>query len=989
MEPLTLVTSEQIQTQSHQGAAFAPDKLALLGGKGRNLALLTALPGVHVPSWCCIPSSVFDELREQMPLALRQRWQDLSAANAVKDGKIDAAAVDELAQLAAAWLSKVDLPSDIVSQLESWARGAGGETRRFAVRSSALGEDSGGHSFAGQFETQLFLSASELVDAVRHCYASAFGTRVLAYLLKSSLPPSHLRMALVIQDMWPSQKSGVLFTCNPKGRLEEMVAVAGYGLGEGIVSDRVECDEIILRRASPVSTTQPDLNDAKNLQIKVRNKTEQIIFDADRGTGTCVAPVPAELQDCPVLSREQIEKLTQAALVIEDAAGCPQDIEWGFDTSGTLAILQTRPITTIPAGNFYLCDNGNVSESYPGLSSPLTFDVVRSLYSTIFTAFIESTGTAVDTQKKQLIFDNLVIHVQGRIYYNLSNWYAMLRLVRGTGPFVAVWEEMLGFPPSHNQARSAADRATDFVKQMRTYACILKSYVTLDRRMASCHKRFRAISSEFSQTALETMSLQELVVLLHDTTAKICRGWEVTLWNDAFTFSLTALTRRALQAAGVTDAATIMTDLLSGDAFDDTIGMESAQAIASTTRLARLLANDHELLNAVRQQGMAALQEPSAKPFRLAFEAHIARFGDRTLNELKLETRTFRQKPQELLGLLLRYAEKPGQSQATHGNTERHDRAWAKVCAALQRTGEKRAAEDSLVPAPVVSPSKQPHEREEAESRVRKNGRREKSLATHLKALTLGPKAKGLRALVRAARKCMRHRENSRFDRSRAYGIARAITTEMGLRLCSEGVLKDPQDIYLLKRPEIEILARPSSHSAERTLTYQRLVEERKILVEQWKALSPAGRFWIRGLHVDDNFIPQDDAWSEDEQVLAKAPSREGDDALLGTGSSPGTVEAPAIVLDEPAVDCDVHGKILVTRMTDPGWVFLMVNCSGLVSEKGSILSHTAIIGRELGIPTVVGVAHATRRITSGARLMVDGTTGRVRVLKTDSEIHA
>jgi pyruvate,water dikinase len=76
-----------------------------------------------------------------------------------------------------------------------------------------------------------------------------------------------------------------------------------------------------------------------------------------------------------------------------------------------------------------------------------------------------------------------------------------------------------------------------------------------------------------------------------------------------------------------------------------------------------------------------------------------------------------------------------------------------------------------------------------------------------------------------------------------------------------------------------------------------------------------------------------------------------------------------------------VPGRILVTRTTDPGWIFLMAAASGLVAERGSPLSHTAIIGRELGIPTVVGVEGATRRIPDGALIVVDGGTGVVRVL--------
>jgi pyruvate,water dikinase len=93
-------------------------------------------------------------------------------------------------------------------------------------------------------------------------------------------------------------------------------------------------------------------------------------------------------------------------------------------------------------------------------------------------------------------------------------------------------------------------------------------------------------------------------------------------------------------------------------------------------------------------------------------------------------------------------------------------------------------------------------------------------------------------------------------------------------------------------------------------------------------------------------------------------------------------VRARAKVVLDPRRDLEVSGEVLVAPMTDPGWVFLMVAAAGIVVEKGSPLSHTAIIGRELGIPTVVGVAGATRRIANGDIVELDGQAGTVAVVR-------
>jgi phosphohistidine swiveling domain-containing protein len=131
---------------------------------------------------------------------------------------------------------------------------------------------------------------------------------------------------------------------------------------------------------------------------------------------------------------------------------------------------------------------------------------------------------------------------------------------------------------------------------------------------------------------------------------------------------------------------------------------------------------------------------------------------------------------------------------------------------------------------------------------------------------------------------------------------------------------------------------------------------------------SPAGRIKIRGIaHTACFDAPE-----------AGAPGAE--DELRGIGCSPGRVRGRAKVVMDAEGDVRIDGDILVAPMTDPGWVFLMVAASGLVSERGSPLSHTAIIGRELGVPTIVGVPGATQRIADGCQLEIDGDRGTIRI---------
>ena len=108
------------------------------------------------------------------------------------------------------------------------------------------------------------------------------------------------------------------------------------------------------------------------------------------------------------------------------------------------------------------------------------------------------------------------------------------------------------------------------------------------------------------------------------------------------------------------------------------------------------------------------------------------------------------------------------------------------------------------------------------------------------------------------------------------------------------------------------------------------------------------------------------------------APVAEGAERK-GTACSSGVVRAKARVIRDPRTEALERGEILVARHTDPGWIAIFVNASAIVVERGSLLSHSAIVARELGIPCVVGVKDATDWVRSGERLEVDGGAGIVR----------
>ena len=206
------------------------------------------------------------------------------------------------------------------------------------------------------------------------------------------------------------------------------------------------------------------------------------------------------------------------------------------------------------------------------------------------------------------------------------------------------------------------------------------------------------------------------------------------------------------------------------------------------------------------------------------------------------------------------------------------------------------------------------------------------------------------------ARLGIQNREISRLNRSRIYGMVRRIFITVGEHLCRDGHIDEPFDVFYLEIGEI----REGDAGS-----YRRIIAGRKAEYAGYEKLPAHSRLIFRG----------------DTLVDEKAPVH-WTGGYTGIGTSAGSVTAEAVVLESPNENADVRGKIIVTKTTDPGWVFLLTMASGIVAEKGSLLSHTAIVSRELKIPAVVAVENAASVIKTGDIIKINGETGRVEIVQ-------
>jgi len=203
-----------------------------------------------------------------------------------------------------------------------------------AVRSSATTEDLEGASFAGQQETYLNIKGDvQLIEAVKKCWASLFTARAIYYRETKGFEHEKSLIAVVIQKMINSDKSGVIFSINPAtNNPNEIIIESVFGLGEGIVSGAVAPDRYMV--------------DKRSMRIKERKISRKVAeFIRSSSGNTIKKDLPSDKMDEEVLEQYEIIKLAAFSKELEDHYQKPQDTEWAIEY-GKIYIVQTRPVTT-------------------------------------------------------------------------------------------------------------------------------------------------------------------------------------------------------------------------------------------------------------------------------------------------------------------------------------------------------------------------------------------------------------------------------------------------------------------------------------------------------------------------------------------------------------------------------------------------------------------------------------------------------------------
>jgi len=898
----------------------APEVLqALGGGKAANLARMSR-NGFRVPPWLCVSTLAY------------RRFVETNGIGQGLAGVVDPA---RLSSRAEELFRDGRMDASLVDRILEKLRALSLEDQFLAVRSSGMDEDAPGHSFAGLLSSFLFQKGPrDLERSLRRCWASGFSERALVYRREHGLGVRGMEVAVVVQQMVNAEAAGVAFSRNPVRPLDRkrLVISSTWGLGEGVVSGEMDADLFLVHR--------------ENLRIEPRLARKELAFRQAPAGGLVRTPVPEGDRERSSLTDDQIREVACLALELEKRLGGPQDCEWAY-RNDRLYCVQTRPVTGLPPDAFcdpavkspepILWDNSNIIESYCGVTAPLTFSFAVRAYRYVYTLFCQVMGVPESVvAANESAFRNLLGLVRGRIYYNLINWYRLLLMLPGAASNQTFLETMMGVKQALKpELASLFDFMKDpprysLFKRLRLLGVTLHRFRNMDRIAADFQEHFNRVYEDGRRRDFTRMPLTQQAEYYRMLDREVLARWQAPIINDYLCMIFFGLLKKLTEKwlAGGQEGSSLQNDLLCGQG-----DLESTEPTKMLMRIAEAMdrgdpAFREWFVSTDAGRVWDELVRGGRSPEVLArLREFLDRYGFRCVNELKLEEDDLHDDPAFVLHALAGFVRTGNYS---IGAMEAREREI--------RTG--------------------------AEARVRRSLR--------------GPRRVLFFWVLKHARRAVALRENLRFDRTKIFGIVRHLFRAMGGHLKDLGHLAAPRDVFYLTFDELFAFVEGRAASIRLAET----AEQRKQEFDAYrKTPAPPDRFLTYGAvgasaryeHVLlDGDLLRDDARDSTDPAL-----------LFGTPCCPGVVEGTVRVVREMRDAEGISGEILVTERTDPGWVPLYPTCSGLLIERGSLLSHSAVVARELGLPTIVSISGGMmRRLKTGQRVRMDAGRGEVRILE-------
>ena len=702
------------------------------------------------------------------------------------------------------------------------------ENQIYAVRSSCISEDSKSKSFAGHFYSEIGVSYKNIYKAYEKVISSF----------------NNEEGVVIIQEFIPSDKSGVVFTNDGSSN---MVINSNFGVCKTVV-EGWECDELLLSKKGIILNKEyPKIKESLIWKDEKLTKNKENQFS---------------------LNSKEINQLIEKSQEIESIMNCPQDIEWCFYKE-KLYILQSRPITALinDPKNWVYYDSANIAESYSGQISPLTISFATHIYEEVYRQLVHHSGVSQEKLKAYKdVFNNMVNSFNGRLFYNMNNWYKMMSFIPGYNRNKENLEVMITSNVKEEIIRDI--KPSLLLKIIYPFIIIWKFL-----RAKSNNIKFQNYVTKFIKDSrkknFKNLNYNDCKIAFQEVHDKLIKKWYITVENDFLVMTYFGILKKKY----------------SEEHLNKIISFESKTTtqLNALIQLSKKIIKNQKILDLIDEENNEKLNTylSNNDSLKSLLEDYFSVYGGRFANELKLESPDVEENIVDFFKVLKNYS-------------------------TLEIKNLEKEKEESFA--------------------------------------------------IKKFKKYAAQREEFRLLRSNAFSIVRKIFNRIGQIYLEENKIKNQEDIYFLKINEI----------FQKKLDYKATIDERKKEYKQFKEIE----------------IPDFFGVIDGDQPKSLNGQESMEQELGGRGCTKGLIQGKIKVFKDYHLPEKIDFEIAVAKNTDPGWTPLLGLCKGLIIENGGILSHAAIVSRELGIPTIIGVKNATKVLKSGQTLKINGSNGNIEIIK-------
>ncbi|KAK8794803.1 hypothetical protein WA158_001784 [Blastocystis sp. Blastoise] len=897
-----------------------------LGGKGYSLVKLTK-GGFPVPGGFIITTEGYRAFESKLCLTEKYKDVHLRTTFSLQDA-------EDISEEIIALFRQSPFPDEYLDDIKAYILKMKNnplfDINFVAIRSSATTEDLGDASFAGMHDT--IINVPIEMDAIEknviECWASLYTPRAILYRYEKHFPIIDSSIAVVVQRMVPSQKSGVIFSCDPETSSREHISLDGVlGLGEALVSGMVSTDHWSIRKHFPISYNKTELKIVESII-----NTQQYALYTKKEGGTEKRELGEEGKK-PCFTEEEIYKISQYSVDVEKYYGKPMDMEFCI-YKDQIYLVQARPITTLleipddlnPLSSSFKPEyHAYVGYNYlQMLTCPWTYcsycsyvdfffkdyQMVRYIGGYVFTETAASLYVSPLRNLCYSIFERLmdpeVIDISKEYLQSDFPYYSSTISIKAftksifdiasyiPRKFIYYWFLHFNSDDINNEVKLMSKEILDYnnnlIKELKNNS---NHTITLSSLRKNPYTHVYILQHILPFFVMSIMSQMKIVEMLQK-------------------YGMKEVDFDAIYSGRRENIANKMNFLVAE--LHSLINQCDQEENGFTEKLLTLSKNEEEETIKTYISSLSSSTLVSHKQFYEKWNGFMDIFGRRGPGEVMIETPRYEEKPSLIIQMVINTSFTDINEKSPDALERKADEAVEELCSR-------------------ISPSD----------------------------------AANLRYYLPVARVLFEYREHPKYFVVSALISKRIVILKLADKMLKEGIISERDDVFHFSLDE---LCDYEQNKLDIPSILPIIAERKRVYIRAKTIRSPRYITSAYTAIVNVSQKTKDETKNLPENVLKGMPT------------SAGIVEGRAVVVTDPKEGHLQKGDILVAEAADPGWTPLFVPASAAVIAIGGPLTHGCIVAREIGIPCVINVQHLMERIKTGMKLRVDGSKGTVEILE-------